>query len=32
MSKLSLSAAPYFVVPSALADRPQSIRVFMTIN
>ena len=32
MAKLSLSAAPYFVVPLVLADGPQSIRVFMTIN
>ena len=32
MAKISLSVAPYFVVPLALADEPQSIRVFMTIN
>ena len=32
IAKISLSVAPYFVVLSALADRPQSIRIFMTIN
>ena len=32
MAKISLSAAPYSAVPSALADGPRSIRVFMTIN